>query len=187
LIDANFATKQLQGRFITNGGVDKSTSHFSQYFVQNSAPIAEEQSVTVSKNTMESITLAASDPDNDPLTYSILTEPLHGTISIETGASLTYTPSPNSVGPDSFTFKASDGSLDSNSATVNINVQNEQPVADDKEITVSKNAQRSFSLTASDPNHDPLTYTIVTPPSHGAPVGYGVIKNIYSCDGLSRC
>ena len=175
LIDANFATKQLQGRFITNGGVDKSTSHFSQYFVQNSAPIAEEQSVTVSKNTVESITLAASDPDNDPLTYSILTQPLHGTISSDTGASLTYTASANYVGPDSFTFKVSDGSLDSNSATVNINVQNEQPVADDKEITVSKNAQRSFSLTAADPNHDPLTYTIVTPPSHGAlsPTGTG--------------
>jgi len=182
LIDANFATNQLQGKFITNGGIDKSTSHFSQPFIQNSAPIAEEQSVTISKNIEDSLVLMASDPDNDPLTYSILTQPSHGTISTETGASRTYSPSANYVGPDSFTFKVSDGSLDSNTATVNINVQNEQPVADDKQITVSKNTQRSFTLTAADPNHDPLTYTIVTTPSHGtiAPSGTGLPSRTYT-------
>ena len=182
LIDANFATNQLQGKFITNGGIDKSTSHFSQPFIQNSAPIAEEQSVTISKNIEDSLVLMASDPDNDPLTYSILTQPSHGTISTETGASRTYSPSANYVGPDSFTFKVSDGSLDSNTATVNINVQNEQPVADDKQITVSKNTQRSFTLTAADPNHDPLTYTIVTTPSHGtiAPSGTGLPSRTYA-------
>ena len=91
LIDANFATYQLQGKFITNSGIDKSTSHFTQSFYQNSVPIADEQSVTVNKNSDKTIMLTGSDPDNDPLTYSIMTQPLHGTISTGIGASYTYT------------------------------------------------------------------------------------------------
>ena len=34
----------------------------------------------------------------------------------------TYTPAPNYHGPDSFTFKANDGTVDSNTATVAITV-----------------------------------------------------------------
>ena len=42
---------------------------------------------------------------------------------METGAARTYTPTNNYVGPDSFTFKANDGKVDSNTATVSITVQ----------------------------------------------------------------
>ena len=167
LIDANFATYQLQGKFITNGGIDKSSSYFTQSFYRNSVPIADEQSVTVNKNGDKTIMLTGSDADNDFLTYSIMTQPLHGTISTGTGASHTYTPATNYVGPDSFTFKTNDGYIDSNIATVSITVQNGPPVANDLSITVNKNTQQSLSLTATDPNGDPLTYAIVTPPSHG--------------------
>ena len=167
LIDADFATYQLQGKFITNSGIDKSTSHFTQPFYQNSVPIAEGQSVTVNKNTGKTIMLTASDPDNDPLTYSIVTQPLHGTLSAGTGASYTYTAASNYVGPDSFTFKTNDGFIDSNTATVSITVQNGPPVANNLAITVNKNTQQPITLEATDPNRDILNYDIVTPPSHG--------------------
>ena len=169
LIDANFATNQLQGKFITNEGVDKSTSHFSQSFFQSTSlpPTANDQLVTTNMNTVKSITLIASDPDNDPLTYSIVSQPLHGTISTGNGNTRTYMPATNYVGPDSFTFKANDGTTDSNTATVNINVQNGQPVANSQDITVDKNTQKSITLTASDPDNDPLTFVTIMPPSHG--------------------
>src|SRR6185295_1631280 len=50
-------------------------------------------------------------------------QPTHGTITGGTGAVRTYTPTTGYVGPDSFTFKANDGTADSNIATVSITVQ----------------------------------------------------------------
>jgi hypothetical protein len=63
--------------------------------------------------------LAATDIDSSSLTYSIVTQPSHGTVTITntaTGA-YKYTPSANYNGADSFTFKANDGTADSNTAT----------------------------------------------------------------------
>ena len=44
----------------------------------NKPPIAEPVSVTTNEDTQVSITLKGSDRDEDPLTYSIITEPSHG-------------------------------------------------------------------------------------------------------------
>ena len=112
---------KLEGKFYRNGN-NAVLDSFSITKAGNSPPVANPQTVTVNKNTAKSITLTATDPNNDPLTYSIVTQPLHGTISAGTGPSRTYTPATGYVGPDSFTFKANDGTVDSNTATVSINV-----------------------------------------------------------------
>ena len=60
-------------------------------------------------------------------------EPSHGNVTLNPNGSFTYTPDAGYDGPDSFTYRASDGSLDSNEATVTITVTatpNEAPVAD---------------------------------------------------------
>jgi hypothetical protein len=85
----------------------------------NSPPVAYDQNVTVQKNTVKSIALSASDPDGDPLSYAIVTGPSNGALS-GTAPDLTYTPDSDYTGPDSFTFKANDGQVDSNVATVSI-------------------------------------------------------------------
>ena len=87
----------------------------------NHPPVAADGSVTTNEDTAAPVTLSASDPDGDPLTYSVLTGPSHGTLS-GTGADRTYTPAANYNGPDSFTFVANDGTVDSNVATVSITV-----------------------------------------------------------------
>jgi hypothetical protein len=86
-------------------------------------PVANNQAVTTNKNTAKSITLTATDPNNDPLTYTVVAQPAHGSVTTGTGAARTYTPTTGYVGPDSFTFKANDGTADSNIATVSITVQ----------------------------------------------------------------
>src|SRR5207342_992579 len=139
--------------------------------VSNSPPVANNQAVTTDKNTAKSITLTASDSNNDPLTYSIGTQPSHGTITGGTGAGRTYTPNTGYVGPDSFTFKANDGTADSNTATVSITVSNSPPVANNQVVTTDKNTAKSITLTASDSSNDPLTYSIGTQPSHGTITG----------------
>lgn len=87
----------------------------------NQVPLANPQSVNVLKNTSKNITLAANDPDGDPLTYGIVNYPTNGTLT-GTPPNVTYTPNANYVGPDAFTFKANDGITDSPPALVSLNV-----------------------------------------------------------------
>jgi VCBS repeat-containing protein len=63
-----------------------------------------------------------SDPNNDPLTAIKVTNPSHGTVTFNANGSFTYMPAANYSGVDSFTYKANDGALDSNVATVTITV-----------------------------------------------------------------
>ena len=114
---------KLEGKFFPNGA-NSAFDTFSITKAGNLPPVANPQTVTVNKDTAKSITLTATDPNNDPLTYSIVTQPLHGTLSpsIPGGPARTYTPAAGYVGSDSFTFKANDGTVDSNTATVSINV-----------------------------------------------------------------
>jgi hypothetical protein len=98
------------------------TSQFSGFCKINYPPVAPDETVTALENSPVAITLAATDADGDPLTYTVVSGPSNGTLS-GSGASLTYTAATNYLGPDSFTFKANDGLADSNVATVNISVQ----------------------------------------------------------------
>ena len=129
-------------------------------------PIANNQFVTVNKNIQKTITLTATDPNNDPLTYLVVTAPANGTLT-GTAPNLIYNPNLNHIGSDIFTFKANDGTVDSNLATVTINVQNGPPVANNQIITVNKNTQKAILLTATDLNNDPLSYTIITSTENG--------------------
>jgi len=96
----------------------------------NDPPVAQSQSLAVNEDTTLPITLTAFDVDGDPLTYSIVTQPLHGTLT-GTPPNVTYLGAPNSNGPDSFTFKVNDGDIDSELATVaiTVNAVNDPPVA----------------------------------------------------------
>jgi regulation of enolase protein 1 (concanavalin A-like superfamily) len=89
--------------------------------IPNSPPTAENASFASLRDTPVATTLTATDPNSDPLTYSVVTPPAHGTLS-GTAPNLTYTPSAGYLGADSFTFKASDGQVDSNTATVSLTV-----------------------------------------------------------------
>jgi hypothetical protein len=89
--------------------------------LSNLPPVATAQSITIAKNTSANITLAATDPNNDPLTYSVVTAPANGTLT-GSAPNLVYTPNANYSGPDAFTFKANDGQTDSVPATVSITV-----------------------------------------------------------------
>ena len=86
--------------------------------IVNNAPEASGQTITTFENTAKVVTLAASDADGNPLTYSIVSGPAHGSLGNLSGNQVTYTPAASYRGPDSFTFKANDGAADSNVATV---------------------------------------------------------------------
>ena len=134
----------------------------------NHTPVANAQSVTVAENNSVNITLTGSDSDGNSLTYMVVTSTSHGTLT-GTAPNLTYTPNTNFNGSDSFTFKVSDGSLVSTTATVSITVTgvNQAPTANAQTITIAKNASADITLTGSDPEGSTLTFMIVTNPVHG--------------------
>ena len=138
----------------------------------NNAPSANAQSVTTNKNTAKAITLTGSDPDSNPLTYAIVAQPTHGTLSGAT-PDITYTPTTNYVGSDSFTFTVNDGTVNSSAATVSITVAstNAAPLANDQSVTTNKNLAKAITLTGFDSDSDALTYTVVTQPTRGALTG----------------
>jgi len=91
----------------------------------NTAPVASDASVSTYPGDTATGTLQATDADGDPLTFSIVSQGTKGVASVtdaNTGA-YSYAPSAGAIGTDSFTFKANDGELDSNIATVTITDQ----------------------------------------------------------------
>jgi gliding motility-associated-like protein len=135
----------------------------------NDPPVAGNQSLTTPEDTALPITLTATDVDNVSLTYTIATPPQHGTLSVISGAGVTYTPALNYVGPDSFVFTASDGSLSSNGTIlIQVTPVNDAPVALPQSLTTPEDTSLPITLTGTDVDGDALTYAVVTLPAHGS-------------------
>ncbi len=91
----------------------------------DSPPVASDAQISTKEGQSVSGQLKATDPDGDPLTYELVAQPKHGEVSLDDASSgaFTYSPASGYTGTDSFTFKASDGQLDSNVATISITVK----------------------------------------------------------------
>jgi len=63
-----------------------------------------------------------SDPEGATLTAQLVSGTSHGTLTLNSNGSFAYTPLANYVGSDSFTYRASDGTTNSNIATVTVTV-----------------------------------------------------------------
>ena len=96
----------------------------------NDTPVANPQTLSTSEDTDLPITLTGQDMDGDPITYRIVSQPGHGSLT-GSGASRIYNPDLDYNGPNSFTFVVNDTHVDSSPATINITVEavNDAPVA----------------------------------------------------------
>ncbi|MDP6595777.1 MAG: Ig-like domain-containing protein, partial [Candidatus Poribacteria bacterium] len=144
--------------------------------VPNQAPVAKDQlhtAVNVTGEVYPDIFLSATDADNDTLTYTVVTNPSHGTLS-GTAPALTYTPNAGYSGNDSFTFRVNDGTVDSEPATISIIVAapiqspNDAPVATAQSVSTVEDTAVAITLAGTDADGDTLTYTVVDQPSNGA-------------------
>ena len=121
----------------------------------NDAPVCSNVSLTTDEDTPGDVAPNCTDVDGDSLTYSIVSGASHGTASVVSGQ-LHYSPAANYNGSDSFTYKANDGLLDSNTATVNVTVNavNDPPVVT---LTgpaghVDEGSSFHFTYTTTDPD-----------------------------------
>jgi len=110
--------------FKVNDGVSNSAPATVTIMVTpfDDAPSAQSQSISTSEDVQAAGSVLAVDPEDAALTYSKYSDPLHGDLVFNSDGTFTYVPDANFNGQDSFQFKANDGGLDSNIATVTINV-----------------------------------------------------------------
>jgi hypothetical protein len=176
--NAPAGTYEIRAVATDNQGAQATSSAATITVLSNRPPTAISQSLEVPENSSTMIILRGTDPDRDPLVYTVVTLPAHGTLS-GSGQSVTYTPAPDYVGPDSFTFTVRDREFESAPATVEITVVNvnKAPIAHmtienaivflgaPTIIAVDADAEGNpigiiilDASGSSDPDGDPLTY-----------------------------
>ena len=133
----------------------------------NIVPVASDQTESLQADSVESVSLEASDDDFDALTFTITDAPDHGDLDDCSDGFCDYTPDPGYAGPDSFQWHANDGLANSNTATFSLSVHAVT-------VTVVTNDGAGAAALAAAMVRDPATlsgasFTAVT--TQGAPNG----------------
>ena len=87
----------------------------------NTPPACSNVSIITDVNVAGSVNADCTDADGDTLIYSVVDQPVSGTAGVA-GSLLNYSPDQDFVGNDSFTYRANDGTGNSNVATVSVTV-----------------------------------------------------------------
>ena len=147
--------------------------------ITNQAPTAAADAYSTAEDT--ALTVAApgvlgndSDPDGNQLRAVLGSGPSHGTLTLNADGSFTYTPAANFNGSDLFTYRASDGTLTSNLATVAITISavNDTPTAADDAYSTGEDTTLTVDAPGvlandNDPDGDSLHTVVGSAPSHG--------------------
>jgi large repetitive protein len=139
----------------------------------NDAPTALDDSFAVQVDLTLSSFVSSndSDPDGDSLTFTLLDDVTNGTLTFNPDGSFDYIGDTGYIGNDSFTYIACDPFNLCDTATVFIEVTifNEDPIAlqdnvsGDEDTIITGDA----STNDSDPDGNPLTFTVTGGPSNG--------------------
>lgn len=113
--------------YYPDGQNDQSSSEqFFKYEFSNGAysdgrPLANSQTLSTDTGSSLSLILSGSDASANGLTYRVVSNPAHGSLT-GTAPDLVYTPDSGYTGRDSFTFVSNNGNLDSVTANISINI-----------------------------------------------------------------
>ena len=143
---------------------------FTATFRIDTPPTAIGQTVVVHAGISQQMQLDGSDPENDPLTFAIISQPTHGTLS-GSPPFITYTPFAGFTGTDNFTFKANDGYRDSAPANVSFTVTNAAPAAISQSRVTHFGVATAITLAGVDADNDGLFYSVQSQPTHGSLTG----------------
>ncbi|MCP4117586.1 MAG: tandem-95 repeat protein [Desulfobacteraceae bacterium] len=137
----------------------------------NNAPTAGNAMINGLENTVFNGKLpTATDPDGDPITYTLGSPAGNGTAEVNPNGSFSYTPNPDFNGVDTFTYTVSDGKGGTDTGTVTITIApvNDTPMAADADFNTFEDTVFNGKLpTAADPDGDPISYTLESAPGNG--------------------
>jgi hypothetical protein len=154
--------------------------------INDAGPVAVDDAYSVNEDTLLSVDASSgvlandTDVDNDPLTAILVAEsgPAHGTLTFNSDGSFTYQPEPDFNGPDTFSYRANDGMLDSDTpaiVTLMVNPVNDPPLAVDDSATTGSNQSVVIDVLGNDtdPDGDTLVIDSVTQGANGAVANNG--------------
>ncbi|MGE0084616.1 MAG: SdrD B-like domain-containing protein [Desulfococcaceae bacterium] len=153
-----------------HGGSDTATVTIN---VDDHAPTAVADSGVTRPDTPITIPVLNNDtdPDNDVLTVTAVTDPPHGSVTKNPDGTVTYIPDTGFTGTDTFEYTIVDATGNTAKAIVSVLVDAEVPAAADDAETTPKNTPVTVDVlnNDSDPDNDPLTIkdTDVTDPANG--------------------
>ena len=108
--------------FIKLGNLPAEFTRLSSTRDDSVADVAETDEDTVLNVAATGVLANDTDLDADPLSASVATDPLSGTLDLNSDGSFTYVPDADFSGSDTFTYQVSDGQAVSAPVTVLINV-----------------------------------------------------------------
>ncbi|RRS02949.1 tandem-95 repeat protein [Aquabacterium soli] len=139
----------------------------------NTPPTATDATTSVAEDGSILITLNGTDPNGDPLAFSLVGQPQHGTLTNfdPVARTVRYTPNAHFNGTDSFRFRVDDGNLGSDEGQVLVNVTpvNDVPTAAGVVTATDEDTAISILLPAQDVEtpREQLTFNLGTAPQHG--------------------
>ena len=162
--------------YTANDGLTDSNVATVTVTVATDPPTAVDDVAGTAEDTVVNIDvlLNDTDPDFDALTVTNLTQPVNGAVVVELDETVTYTPTTDFSGIDTFTYTANDGSINSNTATVTVTVASvaDQPVANDDTATADQDTPLTIDVIVNDTDGDgdTLTVTNLTQGTNGSTI-----------------
>ncbi len=164
---------------ITGADCGSPVTNCATLTILNRAPTANNDAYTTAEDTTFLISGSGvlandTDLDNDALTAVLVSNVAHGTLDLSANGAFRYTPSLNFNGVDSFTYRTSDGLINSGTATVTITVTpvNDAPVALNDAYTMAEDTTLTIPAAGilandSDVDGDALTVTLASGVANG--------------------
>lgn len=145
----------------------------------NNPPVANNEAYTTTAGLPLTVPASGilandSDPEGSALTAILVLGPSSGSLTLNPNGAFSYTPTAGFVGSVTFQYQANDGAVNSNLATVTINVTNDPPVAnDDTYSTLTSLPLTVLTPTGvlandSDPDGHSLTAALLVGPTNGS-------------------
>ena len=143
----------------------------------NDIPLAYDGEIQLHEDQGVSGLFDVFDPDNDILSYTIVSPPGKGIAEInsQTEGSFVYTPYPDTYGTDTFMFTASDRNSTGNSAIIQIHITpvNDKPETAPQLLETRMGESIEIQLIATDKDPDKLNIYVKTLPEYGQIVCMG--------------
>lgn len=176
-----------------NGFVTTKTVSVTVESVNDEPVVTIDSMMTVDEDGVSSFTFTYYDVDGDAVTASVAESAKHGDVSVE-GQRVTYSPTTNFYGKDSFVLGLTDAQGYESQQTVNVNVLqvNDAPVIEIANVlTVDEDGSQTLSFTYTDIDGDVVSASLSEQASHGdvvidgRTISYTPDENFYGSDVFS--
>lgn len=139
----------------------------------NEPPVALDDSEATTEDESATVDVLVNDydPDGalDPTSVAVVAPAADGDTEVNPDGTITYHPDLNHFGTDGFTYQVCDegGACSTASVSLTLDPVDDPPLADDQNVTVTIDTPKALTLTGSEVDGDPLSFTVLSQPAHG--------------------